>query len=207
MRDATDDKGTVAEPIWSLVKAMATLTGQRDMMSGIRSMGEDVIYMEFALQEAKDALIDDNLFPAGAVVSLNGQIIGRGRKTCAVHPGHAEILAMKQAFEGRSYTHADGIVLYSTIEPCVMCFGTILYSPIQRVVYAMEDPWAGVAHLPKSMFPIGNHENFPIVTGGALREDALRLVKEYAQRSGKAFWQNQDNPLVKLVMRDARDGN
>ncbi len=76
----------------------------------------------------------------GAVVSRNGQVVGRGFHTW-VGRDHAEIVALGEAGEG-----ARGATLFVTLEPCshqgrtAPCVNAIIAAGVTRVVAAMQDP-------------------------------------------------------------------
>ena len=97
-------------------------------------------YMREALREAETALQQDER-PIGAVIVHRGKIVGRGRAQHKKrHSGvaHAELNALIQA-ERYLSDHAHECVLYSTLEPCVMCLGASVMGDIGAVVFAMPD--------------------------------------------------------------------
>ncbi len=100
-------------------------------------------FMRAALAEAEQAGNAGEL-PIGAVIVHNGQIIGAGR---AMHNArvsnvaHAEMNALLGAERYLSEHARDGCVIYSTVEPCVMCLGAIVMSNIRHIVFGLEDRW------------------------------------------------------------------
>ncbi|NPA12528.1 MAG: nucleoside deaminase [Aquificae bacterium] len=94
------------------------------------------------IQEAyKEALKSYSLgeVPVGAVVVLDGEIIGRGhnRRITQNNPLlHAEIVAIQEACQNIGNWRLDGATIYITNEPCLMCAGAILHSRIKKVVFA-----------------------------------------------------------------------
>src|SRR3970282_613577 len=103
--------------------------------------------MGLALEEAGRADAAGEV-PVGAVVVLDGRVIGRGhnRVIAAADPAaHAEIVALRNAAQAvRNYRRA-GPELYTTVEPCPMCCGAALNARVARVVYGAADPKAGAA--------------------------------------------------------------
>lgn len=85
--------------------------------------------------------------PIGAVVvSADGGVIGRGynRTRLDVDPSaHAEVVALREAAWRTGNHRLNGCVLYTTVEPCVMCAGAIIQARLARVVYGADDPKAG----------------------------------------------------------------
>lgn len=84
--------------------------------------------------------------PVGALVVLNGEIIGQGwNQPIRSHDptAHAEIVALRAAANKLGNYRLIGSALYVTLEPCPMCAGAIVHARIQRVVYGAADPLAG----------------------------------------------------------------
>jgi len=78
----------------------------------------------------------------GAVVVLDGQVIGRGRNcpiTTKDPTAHAEILALREAAQTIGNYRLDGATLYATLEPCVMCAGALVNARIARLVFGARD--------------------------------------------------------------------
>lgn len=101
--------------------------------------------MAAALAIAHAAASRDEV-PVGAVVTLHGQVIGRGGNQCvALHDTlqHAEMVALKDAVVASGLSRLDGATLYVTLEPCVMCLGACLLHHIHRVVYGASSPKFG----------------------------------------------------------------
>ena len=81
--------------------------------------------------------------PIGALVILNGEIIGEGwNRPIAAHDptAHAEIQAMRSAATRVKNYRLTGAELYVTLEPCDMCVGAMFHARIARVVYGAKDP-------------------------------------------------------------------
>ena len=102
----------------------------------------DEQYMRRALELAKRAQ-DEGEVPIGAVLVLQGEIIGEGwnRPIAARDPtAHAEIQAMRAAALARRNYRLTGASLYVTLEPCEMCVGAMFHARIARAVYGATDP-------------------------------------------------------------------
>ena len=84
--------------------------------------------------------------PIGAVVVLDGQIIGRGhnlRETSNDPTTHAEIIAIQQAAKKLDSWRLLDCTLYVTLEPCVMCMGAIILARIPYLVFGCRDAKVG----------------------------------------------------------------
>jgi tRNA(adenine34) deaminase len=101
--------------------------------------------MRAALEEARLAG-DSGEVPVGAVVTLGGEIIGRGRNqpiSTSDPTAHAEIVALRDAATRLGNYRLTGATLYVTVEPCVMCVGALVHARIATVVYGAPEPKAG----------------------------------------------------------------
>jgi len=97
--------------------------------------------MGLALDLAREAATAGEV-PVGAVLVLEDQIVGRGRNAPIERSdptAHAEILALRQACAGVQNYRLEGAILYTTIEPCVMCAGALVAARIARVVFGARD--------------------------------------------------------------------
>jgi len=84
--------------------------------------------------------------PVGAVVVLDGEIIGRGfNAPISRHDpsAHAEMMALRDAAQHLGNYRLAGCELFVTIEPCLMCAGAIMHARIARLVYGASDPKTG----------------------------------------------------------------
>src|SRR3989344_4848213 len=141
----------------------------------------DQDFMRVALEEANIAL-KNKLLPVGALVVREGEIIGRGRKmeSDSYHLDHAEIIALRDALSNKKYKREDDLTLYTTLEPCIMCYGTIFHCPIKRVVYAAPDVWGGATELAKAEeFPVRHKGKIPEITGNVLEEESRSLIRQF----------------------------
>ncbi|WP_053218493.1 nucleoside deaminase [Virgibacillus senegalensis] len=102
-------------------------------------------YMNQTVQMAIDN-VKKNGGPFGAiVVDHNGKIIGKGANvvTKTNDPtAHAEIQAIRQACQAKESFQLSDCVLYTSCEPCPMCFGAIYWAKLQKVYYAADQTMA-----------------------------------------------------------------
>lgn len=98
-------------------------------------------YMSLALEEAREAAKKGEV-PIGAII-VKMKVIARAhnlRETNQNPTAHAEHLAIEQAAETLGTWRLEGCTLYVTLEPCVMCAGTIVMSRVDTVVFGVYDP-------------------------------------------------------------------
>ena len=99
------------------------------------------VYMREALKEADEARLKGEL-PIGAVVVQAGQVIARGHaqhEAVKSRIAHAEMNALQAAAPTLYGQGTQDCVLYTTVEPCVMCLGAVAMSDIPHVVFALPD--------------------------------------------------------------------
>jgi tRNA(adenine34) deaminase len=154
----------------------------------------DQYCMQEALKQAKLAL-DKGDFPVGCVISDEGKIIAKGARMGTSNGGtneidHAEIVALRQLNEkgGNSDFKFSKLTLYSTLEPCLMCFGAILISAIERVVYAYEDVMGGGTKIRlNDMAPLYRNHKIEVVPF-VLRKESLILLQQFFQNPKNYYW-------------------
>lgn len=106
---------------------------------------QDQYWMQQALLLADQAQSLGEV-PVGALLVLNGEVIGRGYNqpiTTSDPTAHAEIVALRDAAKYLGNYRLVGATLYVTIEPCTMCAGAIIHSRISRLVYGATEPKGG----------------------------------------------------------------
>jgi guanine deaminase len=95
-------------------------------------------YLDEAFNEAFLSVRNNIGGPFGAVVVMDGKVIGKGgnRVSSQNDPtAHAEIVAIRDACKHISNFDLSGAVLYSTCEPCPMCLSAIYWSNIKAVYF------------------------------------------------------------------------
>jgi|GEM_PF-210033 tRNA(adenine34) deaminase len=147
-------------------------------------VSEDETWMTKALALA-DAASAVGEVPVGALVVLDGQMIGQGFNqpiTGCDPTAHAEIVALRQAAQMQSNYRLPGAVLYVTIEPCLMCVGALVHARVARVVFGAREPKAGalISH-PKVDNHSTNHR-FEIVEGVLSDVCGQRMSQFFSKR-------------------------
>ena len=102
-------------------------------------------FMQIAILESKKSLKYDDI-PVGAVIVKNDKIISRSYNKCnknkTIHE-HAEILCINKAIKKIGNFYLDDCILYTTMEPCMMCFGAIIKTNIKKIVYGIKNEKTG----------------------------------------------------------------
>jgi len=143
-------------------------------------------FMNEALAEASLALSLGE-FPVGCVVVYRGQIIARGRRQGsggqdqqpANEIDHAEVLALRQLIAHHPQVPLGDVVVYATLEPCLMCYATLIISGVRQIVYAYEDAMGGGTGVRLDQLPPLYQAMTVSVTPHVRREESLRLFKQF----------------------------
>jgi len=101
----------------------------------------DEDFLREALELARDAERGGEV-PVGAVVVLDGRVIGRGRNSPIARndpTAHAEVLALREAAAATGNYRLEGATMYATLEPCVMCAGALVAARVSRLVFGARD--------------------------------------------------------------------
>jgi len=137
--------------------------------------------MREALVQAKKALKKGEV-PIGAVVVLGDEIIGRGYNqpiTMKDPTAHAEIIALKEASNRLENYRLNEAIIYTTLEPCLMCAGALVHARIKKIIFAAQDTKSGVVvnngGLIQSEF-LNHKVSFE---GGILEKEASKLLKDF----------------------------
>ena len=155
---------------------------------------DDLLFMQAALQEAQRALAAGE-FPVGCVVVHSDRIIASGarRGTRSRHPNeldHAEMVALHRLDElDADFTDAE-LTVYSTMEPCLMCFAALTLSRIGRVVYAYEDVMGGGTACKFESLPPLYQKLKPRVEGGVMRTQSLALFQQFFADPANDYWRD-----------------
>jgi tRNA(adenine34) deaminase len=139
------------------------------------------IWMREALTLARQAAAKGEV-PVGAVVVLDGQVIGRGynRPIGAHDPtAHAEIVAIRDAAAKVANYRVPDATLYVTLEPCVMCVGALMHARISTVVYGATEPKSGAMESTQRAHehPALNHRI--TVVSGVMAADCRDLLQQF----------------------------
>lgn len=146
----------------------------------------DEFFMDQAIELAKEAAKEGEV-PVGAVVVIDGRIVGRGRnrrETDKNALAHAEIEAINEACKTLGGWRLWQCDMYVTLEPCPMCTGAIINSRIKRLVYGASDSKAGSCGSVVNLFSLPyNHK--PGVISGLKQEECAALLSDFFKRLRK----------------------
>ncbi len=108
----------------------------------------DLDFLRRAVELARGNLDSGDGGPFGAVVVVDGRIVGEGsNQVLRSHDptAHAEVVAIRAAGRALARFHLEGATLYTSCEPCPMCLAAAHWAQISRIVYAADRSDAAAA--------------------------------------------------------------
>ncbi len=141
----------------------------------------DEFFMREALQLARQAW-DAGEVPVGAVVVLDGVIVGRGfNAPISRHDpsAHAEMMALRDAAQRLGNYRLPGVSLYVTLEPCAMCAGAIMHARVARAVFGAADLKTGAAGSVLNLFAETRLNHHTGVTGAVLAAECGIMLSDF----------------------------
>lgn len=102
-------------------------------------MNNHDFFMKRAIQLSVDNVTSSSGGPFGAVITKDNEIIttASNQVTSNNDPtAHAEIVAIRKAAARLNTFHLTGCTLYTSCEPCPMCFGAIYFAHIDAIYFA-----------------------------------------------------------------------
>ncbi len=166
-------------------------------------------YMDRALELASCAL-DNEEFPVGCVLVSGDEIVGQGCRINSSNASerneldHAEILAIRDWLAKGAA--GEGLTAYTTLEPCLMCFGALILHGVRRIVYAYEDIMGGVTGMdlsrplsgvagsgdwhPEARRHFLYKENRIEIVPGVRRQESLALFRKFFSNDANNYWKD-----------------
>ena len=120
--------------------------------------------------------------PIGACIVTHETVVavaGNRTRTDQDPTAHAEIVALREAAAKLGNYRLTDSVVYSTIEPCVMCAGALIQARVGRLVYGARDERAGAV---ESHFRVCDTDflNHRIeVTAGVLEDECREIMQDF----------------------------
>ena len=141
------------------------------------SVHEDL--MRRALSVARDGFAKGEA-PIGCVIALpDGSVVSTGHNEMFHSKNataHAEIVAFTAA-AGRFDPDTRGMLMVSTLEPCVMCTGAAMESGIATIVYGLKAPADSGSGRVKP--PESPGATAPVIIGDVLAAESRALFVEW----------------------------
>ena len=136
-------------------------------------------FMRFAIEEAKEAGKRGDR-PIGAVIICDNKIVSKSsskyvtRQSDVDHAENTAVISCAPYLQ----KHGRQCIIYTTVEPCIMCISTIILANIRNVVFAIRDEYMrtkqiieGIPYLKERVF-----NYIPDVC----RKEALDIFKQFS---------------------------
>jgi guanine deaminase len=96
-------------------------------------------FMQRAIQLSEMAFRSGKGLPIGCVIVKDNVIVGEGHNEIFLRnnpTAHAEMVAIERACKNIASLQLEGCELYTSLEPCPMCFGAIYWAGLKTVYFA-----------------------------------------------------------------------
>ena len=129
-------------------------------------------------------------FPAGAVLVEDDVVIGSGISVGnVVHDptSHGEIAAIREACLKAKTNDLSGAVLYTSLQPCAMCFAAAMWAGVGKIVYACgaervsSEYYGGTYNISNLNEELT--DPLELIHGAELETDALDIIEEWEASS------------------------
>ena len=139
---------------------------------------DHIHFMKKALEEAKYAFFKNEV-PVGCVIVNENEIISKSSNMVELlndSTAHAELIAITSAQNSLNNKNLDGCILYTTLEPCLMCHGAIYWSKIYTIVYGASDEKRGFS---RHNLEIDRKIN---IIKGVMEEESRELLENFFKK-------------------------
>lgn len=166
---------------------------------------EDKTYfMQEAIKEARKAK-EKLEVPIGAIVVLNGEIIGRGhnrREESNDATTHAEMLAIQEANRNLGNWRLEEAQLFVTLEPCPMCSGAMILSRVKELYYGASDPKGGTAGTLMNLLTDERFNHQVQIESGLLEQECGELLSTFFRELRKRKKEEKLQRKAKQLKQD-----
>jgi len=151
-------------------------------------------FMKLAIKEARKNIKLMDGGPFGACIVRDGLILAVARNTVLKSDAtsHAEINAIRIASRRIKNFDLAGCVIYSTTEPCPMCFSAIHWAKISAIIYGTDISDAkkiGFNELSISSWYMKKEGLSKVkLFSGFLRQECLRLLRDWDALENKVLY-------------------
>lgn len=138
-------------------------------------------YMQLAYNEALKAYKKGDV-PIGAIIIKNNKVIAKSYNKKEKNNNailHAELDVINKACKKLKTWHLEECILYTTLEPCLMCMGAIVQSRINEIYYATKNNNFGEINI------IKKYNKQIKINSGLLEKESSELLKKFFQEKRK----------------------
>ncbi|OGW81477.1 MAG: tRNA-specific adenosine deaminase [Omnitrophica bacterium RIFCSPLOWO2_12_FULL_44_17] len=154
----------------------------------------DSYFMKLAIGKAKTG-IKKGQTPFSACIVKNGKVVSCAHNLVWKNTditAHAEINAIRQACKKLKSIDLSGCVIYSTCEPCPMCFSAIHWAKIYEIIYGTtinDAKKLGFNELTVSNRKLKSLGKSPLkIRGSVCRKENLALFNDWKKLNGEKIY-------------------
>jgi len=152
-------------------------------------------FMQAAIDDADAHLADEGGGPFGACIVKHGKVVAVAHNTVLENNDptcHAEVNAIRAATQALKTHDLSGCEIYSTTEPCPMCFSAIHWAKIGKIIFGTRIQDAqdlGFNELEVTNEQMKNQGKSPVILeGDFMRDECLDLYQRWKnQTSGTTY--------------------
>lgn len=150
-------------------------------------------FMQEAIKLAQYSL-ENGGGPFGAVIVKNNEIIATGHNQVTINndpTAHAEVVAIRNACKRLNTFDLSGYQIYTSCEPCPMCFGAIYWARLDTVYYAATaDDAAAIGFDDRFIYdelslPVGQRK---VIFEQILQDEACTVFKNWQSKIDKLIY-------------------
>ena len=148
------------------------------------TLDQDIKFMQRAMALASQAEQLGEI-PVGAVLVRDGEIIGEGFNQAITRhdpTAHAEVMALRDAGVQVENYRLINTTLYVTLEPCVMCSGSLVHARVDRLVYGAKDYKTGAVESVMQLLRHDSHNHKVECIGGVLEQECSQQLSDFFKR-------------------------
>lgn len=142
-------------------------------------------FLKQAIELSKES-IKQGGFPVGALIVKDGVVIAQGisnGKNQKDATSHAEIETIRSASKKLNSRDLFDCELYSSMEPCLMCFSACYWAKIKKIVYAVgkdklaKQHYEGLHSIQE--INLKNNKQIEIVHQKDLENETLKIIQDW----------------------------
>jgi len=153
-----------------------------------------------------ETALDLGELPIAAILVLDDVVIAKGRtseKRDSRFLVHAELKTLQRAdILKLSFDERRRTILFTNLEPCLMCMGAAMSFFLGKIYYSLESPGDGAVGLVQDwQRREANFTNYqvPAIEGGLLRSDSIRLFEVYVANQPPGPIRDWAETLIPLI--------
>lgn len=152
---------------------------------------EHIKFMKRAIEVSKQGMDNNEGGPFGAIIVKNGEIIAEScnQVTSTNDPtAHAEVAVIRKACQKLGTFQLDDCILYTSCEPCPMCFGAIYWARPKAVYFGCTKEDAAKIDFDDQFIYDElekDQQNLKIKFINLMREDAVKVFNQWSEKTDK----------------------